>query len=553
MALETNRRTFLSFAALSVLGVATAGSLAGCGTKGALNASAASASVLPKYIPMNGATPDLAGTAEGVPAAFFNYPAKPFRSVPAPFLKGQKITAITNIFGPPPTPMASNPAWQEIDKRLGGTVDITAVSSDDYDTKLNTVIAGGDMPDLMLNDGAAIADIIGFLESACQDLTPFLAGDKSKDYPNLANIPQAFWKPAVQNGKLYGIPIPRGMTGGSGFINQTFFEAAGVTDTSAIKNADDYLSLAKQLTGANRWALGSTKFGLVPFEHIFHVPFNWTMKNGKLVKDIETPEYLEMVSFVQKLYAAGCFAPGSEGWTKSQMSNAFISGQVAQIYDGLPAFGKPGGYQQTVPAANPANKVVPFIPFSATGGKATVWLDNIDFAWTMVKKGSADHIRQVLQVANFLAAPFGSEEYLLMNYGAEGTDYTRDDKGNPIPTPAAALNTAVPWKYLAAGPNTLYSPQFPDAIKVLHDAYAKLVPIGVADPTLGLFSPTNAKQGLTIAKPVSDAVTNFIAGRGSLNDVKSAISTWKSAGGDTIRSEFQKALSGATASPSPSA
>lgn len=553
MALETNRRTFLSFALLGAVGVVAAGSLAGCGTQTALNASAASASVLPKYIPLSGVTADLPGTAAGVPAAFLNYPAKPFRAVAAPFMKGQKVSAITNIFGPPPTPADNNPAWQAILKRLGGTVDITAVSSDDYDTKLNTVIAGSDMPDLMLNDGAAIADIIGFLESACQDLTPFLAGDKVKAYPNLANIPQAFWKPTVQNGKLFGIPIPRGMTGGSGFINQTFFEAAGVSDTSTIKSADDYFALAKQLTGANRWALGSTKFGLIPFEHIFHVPYNWTLKNGKLVKDFETPEYLEAISFVQKLYAAGCYAPGSEGWTKSQMSNAFISGQVAQIYDGLPAFGKPGGYQQTVPAANPANKVAPFLPFSAHGGKATVWLDNIDFAWTMVKKGSADHIKLVLQVANFLASPFGSEEYLLMNYGVEGADYTKDAQGNPVPTPQAALDTAVPWKYLAAGPNTLYSPQFPDAIKTLHAAYSKLVPLGVADPTQGLFSPTYAQQGLTIAKPISDAVTNFIAGRGSLNEVKSAISNWKSAGGDKIRAEYQSALNGPTASPSPSA
>ncbi|MDQ4215832.1 extracellular solute-binding protein [Microbacterium capsulatum] len=553
MALETNRRTFLSYAALSALAVVATGTLAGCGTQTKLTASAASTSVLPKFTAIKGVAADLPGTADGVPAAFFNYPAKPFRSVPSPFMNGKKVTAITNIFGPPPTAADSNPATQAIFKRLGGTVDITAVSSDDFDTKLNTVIAGGDLPDLMLNDGAAIADIIGFLQSSCQDLTPFLAGDKVKDYPNLANIPQAFWKPAVQNGKLYGIPIPRGMTGGSGFINQTFFEAAGVKDTSTIKSSDDYLALAKQLTGGNRWALGSTKFGLIPFHHIFHVPYNWTQKNGKLVKDIETPEYLEAISFVQKLYAAGCYAPGSEGWTKSQMSNAFISGQVAQIYDGLPAFGKPGGYQQTVPAANPANKVTPFIPFSATGGKASVWLDNIDFAWTMVKKGSADHIKLVLQVANFMAAPFGSEEYLLMNYGAADADYKLDGKGNPIPTPQAALDTATPWKYLAAGPNTLYSPQFPDAIKVLHDAYLKLVPLGVADPTQGMFSPTNAKQGLTIMKPVSDAVTNFIAGRGSLNDVRSAITNWKSAGGDAIRAEYQKALSGATPSPSPSA
>lgn len=543
MVATTTRRAFLSYTALGALAVVTAGSLAGCGAQSTLKAGNVSNATLPNYAAVKGATPDLAATAQGVPPAFFNYPKNPYRSVKSPFMKGQTVTGITNIFGPPPTGRSSNPAWQEIEKRLGGTVDITAVSSGDFDTKLNTVIAGGNLPDLMLNDGAAIPDIIGFLESSCEDLTPYLAGSKVNAYPNLANIPQVFWKQTVQNGKLYGLPIPRSMTGGSGFINQTYFAKAGVTDTSTIKSSDDYLALAKQLSGANQWAFGSTNFGLPPFLHIFHVPYNWTEQNGKLVKDYETPQWLEAISFVQKMHAAGAIAPGSEGWTKQQMQDAFISGKVAQIYDGLPAYGKVGGYQQTLPAANPANKATPFLPFSAHGGKAMVWLDNIDFAWTMVKKGSPSHIKLVLQVANFLAAPFGSEEYLLMNYGVEGTDYTLDGNGNPTPTAQAALDTAVPWKYLAAGPNALYSPQFPDAIKTLHETYPKLIPLGVADPTQGLFSPTQAQKGLTLSQAMSDAVNNYVAGRSSLADLKNAIATWKSSGGDQIRSEYQKVLS----------
>jgi len=543
MVATTTRRAFLSYTALGALAVVTAGSLSGCGAQSTLKAGSVSNATLPNYTAVKGVTPDLAPTAQGVPPAFFNYPKNPYRSVKSPFMKGQTVTGITNIFGPPPTGRSSNPAWQEIEKRLGGTVDITAVSSGDFDTKLNTVVAGGNLPDLMLNDGAAIPDIIGFLESSCEDLTPYLAGDKVSAYPNLANIPQVFWKQTVQNGKLYGLPIPRSMTGGSGFINQTYFAKAGVSDTSTIKSSDDYLALAKQLSGANQWAFGSTNFGLPPFLHIFHVPYNWTEQNGKLVKDYETPQWLEAISFVQKMHAAGAVAPGSEGWTKQQMQDAFISGKVAQIYDGLPAYGKVGGYQQTLPAANPANKATPFLPFSAHGGKAMVWLDNVDFAWTMVKKGSPSHIKLVLQVANFLAAPFGSQEYLLMNYGVEGTDYTLDGKGNPTATARAALDTAVPWRYLAAGPNALYSPQFPDAIKVLHETYAKLIPLGVADPTQGLFSPTQAQKGLTLGQTMTDAVNNYVAGRSSLADLKNAIATWKSSGGDQIRSEYQKVLS----------
>jgi ABC-type sugar transport system, periplasmic component len=544
-AFRPDRRTFLSFAGLGALTLLGAGSLAGCGSQTALKVSNAADANLPRFMPLKGLTPDLPGTAAGVPAGFYNYPKNPFRSVTSAPLKGETITAITNIFGPPPSSRTGNPAWQAVEKRLGGTVDITSVSSDDFDTKFNTVVAGGDLPDLMLNDGAAIPDIIGFLQSKCQDLTPFLAGEKIADYPNLAAIPQVFWEQCVKNGKIYELPIPRSMTGGSGFINKTYFDEAGVTDTGKIKSADDYFALLKQLTSssANRWALGSTNFGTVPFMHIFNVPYNWKYGNGKLTKSFETEEYLEAIGFAQKAYQAGLYVPGSEGWTKSQMSNAFISGKVAQIYDGLPAYAKTGGYAHTVPQANPKNVAAPFIPFGHDGGKPITWLDNIVFAATMVKKGSAAHINKVLGVANFLAAPFGSEEYLLLNYGVAGADYSLDAHGNPVSTQQSVLDTAVPWKYLAAPTQVVYDATARDAVTMLHDAYSRLVPLGVQDPCATLFSPTDAQKGQTIAQPVTDAVTNYIAGRGTLDAVKAAIKTWKTSGGDTIRSEYQKALS----------
>ena len=33
------------------------------------------------------------------------------------------------------------------------------------------------------------------------------AGDKVKQYPNLANIPTGAWAAGVWNGKLYGLPV----------------------------------------------------------------------------------------------------------------------------------------------------------------------------------------------------------------------------------------------------------------------------------------------------------------------------------------------------------
>lgn len=536
--MAADRRTFLKFAGMGLLSVAAVGSLAGCGVREELVASGADSVKLPTFTEIKGLAADLPGTAEGVPAAFFNYPKNPVRSVTTPPLKGETFTAITNIFGPPPNSRAKNPAWQEIEKRLGGKLDITAVSADDFSTKINTTIAGNDIPDMLLDDGYSIPDIIGFLEAKCQDLTPFLSGDKINDYPNLAGIPELYWKQTVRNGKIYTLPIPRGGVGGLGFYNAKRYAEVGVTDTSKIKNADEYLQIMKELTNAkkNQWAFGSTGFGLSTFSQLFGVPNGWREKNGKLTNAIETDEYLEMISFVQKAASAGYIMPGSDSWTKSQMVNAFTIGQVAQIYDGLPGYYKADGYAITVPDS------APFLPFAAAGGTPQANLDNIIFASTMLKKSDDESIKKLLGVANLLAAPFGTEEYLLINYGVEGADYALDGNGNPVPTERALGDTTVPWKYIAAPSPALYLPGEEQITRKMHAAYAAMIPLGVADPTSTLFSPTNAKKGGTIKQPVSDAVQDFIVGRKSIDDVKSEIKKWRTAGGDKIRKEYEKAL-----------
>lgn len=536
-----SRRTFLSVAGLGTL--ALFGGLTGCGQRTTGTVSSAEDALLPTTIPIKGSTPDLAGTAEGIPPGFYKYP-KPFRSVETAPLNGGTVTAITNLFGTTPNARADNPAWQAIEARIGGTVDITSVSNDDYATKFNTMVAGGELPDLMLNDGAAVPNVVEFLEAKCADLTPLLSGDKISAYPNLAAIAEIFWKQTVQAGKLYSLPIPRNLTGGSGFVNQTLLEKTGISSTEEIKDKDDFYRVAKELTDPSKeqWALGSTRFGLTMLHHIFRTPNGWRNDGGKLTKSIESDEYLAVIEFAAKLYKDGLYVPGSEGWTKSQMVNAFISGKVAMIYDGLPAYIGPTGYGRSVPAANAANKAMPFIPFGHDGGKGQTWLDNIVYATVMLKKNDEAKLKEVLGVANFLAAPFGSEEYLMLNYGAEGADYTLDANGNPVVTERALLDNAVPWKYLAAPQQVVYDPSSKEIVDIMHNAYSKLIPLGVEDPCGTLYSPTNASKGSKLTQPVTDAATAVIAGRGTMDQLKSAIADWKKNGGDEIRGEYESAL-----------
>lgn len=539
----TSRRAFLGALGVSAAAL-SGGALAGCGERHPDKASGAGDVKMPTTKERTIAKPDLSSKVDGAPDGYYSYPSDPKPANKEKPLNGEQLSVLGFLFGATPNDRKKNPAWQKVESKLGGKVDFQVVASDDYKSKFSTVTAGGDLPDIMMNDGDAVKDKANFLKSKCADLTDHLSGDAVTDYPNLAALPKISWQSSVTDGKLYEIPIPRNVIGGCGFINQTFFEKAGVKNGDELDDIDDFTSLLKDLTNAkkNRWALGSMKFGLSNYYAIFKVPNTWKSDDHKLTYYTETDEYAHMIEYLAKMRKKGYFAPGSEGWTKNQMINAFNSGKVALIYDGLPAYMKSDGYAKSLPKTRPDDVAMPFLPFGHDGGKAGVWADNINVSTVMVKKGSKKHTKTVLRLIDWLAAPFGSSEYLLLNYGVEGDDYKVDDHGNPRPTSGGVEDTGVPWGFVGAPAHMIYDPTKKSTVKNMFETYQKLVPGAVKNPCETLYSPTESKKGQSINQPVADKVTSIIAGRSPMSDLKKALKKWREQGGDKIRDEYEKAL-----------
>ena len=57
-----------------------------------------------------------------------------------------------------------------------------------------------------------------------------------------------------------------------------------------------------------------------------------------------------------------------------------------------------------------------------------------------MKQASPDRIRELLRILDWVAAPFGTQEDLLLSYGLSGTDYTLDADNQPKPTPTGTTN-----------------------------------------------------------------------------------------------------------------
>src|SRR3569833_2630979 len=97
-------------------------------------------------------------------------------------------------------------------------------------------MAGNELHDLIsyltIQPGSTAVSFVpggqAFLQAQAADLTPFLAGDGVKDYPNLAAIPTHCWKNAgcAYQGKLYMIPFQRTLAGNVWLKNANMYDPA---------------------------------------------------------------------------------------------------------------------------------------------------------------------------------------------------------------------------------------------------------------------------------------------------------------------------------------
>jgi putative aldouronate transport system substrate-binding protein len=522
--------------------------------------------LLPSYAPIiGGPKPDFASNGALYEDAFATYPANPVKALPAkPPGLGSNVLAMAPGLYPPPTPMGENPAWKEVNRRLNVTFQFNIVANPgDYPVKLATTMAGNDLPDLIYFQGGvdAVAHIPEFLHSKCADLTPYLAGDAAKDYPFLAAIPTFAWQNAgtLASGRLQMVPLERYAPGTSLFKNANIYDAeigAGYVP----KNADDLKRIMQALnrpqegrfataayTSSGTARVLPIAFHIAWYSSLFGAPNNWRLEpTGKLTKNFETPEFKEAVAYVGDLVGAGLFHPDTLSYNNINSARAdFVAGKWAIYPEG---FGNPwNDFWRRGLQRNPPVNFLALPPFAAhDGGKPAHFLSPGFLGATGVKAGSPERIQELLRVLNYLAAPFGSEEDLMLTSGIKGVDYTLDDKGNPVLTERGNLDANyVPWKYVVQHPQVIFVPDIPNYARTLYEAEQFLIPAGVTDPTLGYYSTTSSAKGPVLNQAVGDALQEIIGGRRPLNDFDQVKKDWASNGGEQIRKEFQEAIAAA--------
>lgn len=535
-----SRRTLLgSMAAVAVPGVLTACST-GSGDSDVSNAGKKLAP-WPSYRPATGPKADLAPTDAGVQAGYTAYPAELVKSVARTPGDGSTVKVMSVSFGTPPKPASANQFWAAVEKALGVKIEYTIISQADYQKKMATVMAGDpdSLPDIInMFSGFVLPREAEFVQRRAEDLTPFLSGEAVADYPNLANIPTHAWRDMGRiGGRVYGIPLERPLPGSTLWLNQGIFTDAGMTEGWT---SEDFAAVAKKATSGRTYALGAAQgslFGNAVHSAAHNAPQEWSVtKSGAFQPGWADERFKAAIAFQAGLRKGGAYHPDATSISQIDLTTLFYNGTVGSMQDGFGAYLPK--YRETQGKLTPAAA----LPYSVDGTPGGIVAARRSFGYTVLKKAKKERVELLLRILDYLAAPFGSKEWELVHYGVEGTHFTRGKDGSPQPTKLGEVenNTNLPLKYLAEGPQVLFVPGMPDAVRALHAWQRQTVPHAVRNASYGLQSPTKNAQGTTLKAMLDDTVTGIVAGRISLSEWDAAVKTWRSRGGDRMAEEFAK-------------
>lgn len=534
--MPVSRRSFLG-GGLAAAAVAVTGTplLAGCAAD-KKNAAAANAAVkLPTYTRFGEIKPDLPGT-DVVLDGFLKYPANPAKVITDVPGDGKPITFLTNIPGAIPPAADKNPFWQAVNQRLGSELQISMASNDEYKDKFATRIAGGDLPDI-LNIPVDTVQIPGLVKAKCVDLTEHLSGDAVGKYPFLANIPPEYWKGCVFNGAIYGVPVPRGMSRTSlALYREDLLAAKGINDP-APKNFQEFFDLAKEMTAPkqNKWAW--TRVPLSTIRQMLGISNVWKEEGGKFTSMYEDDAQLEALEAARKMVAAGVINPDAFNDKASARKQWFNGGIAAFDYDSFVAWNQ--YYSDNT--AGPAFAVNMLDVPGFDGGEGAPWMGAALNNVTSFSKDSKHSAETLLKIANWMAAPFGTEEYLFRKYGVAGRHYTLQGT-DPVPTKVGVVETGIGLQYISDSTLALYWAGKPDVPQKQHAIQEKVAKRLTYDASYGLYSDTQSKKQPQLAKTMTDLEGQIAQGKKPVSDWTAAVQTWKSSGGDTMRTELEQAL-----------
>ncbi|MEV5105038.1 extracellular solute-binding protein [Streptomyces massasporeus] len=459
-------------------------------------------------------------------------------SVPDKLGTGAPFKIMSPFWGSPPK--AGCAYYKALDAAAGTKVTWQNQDGNTYGQKLGAVLASSSIPDMVVVPGwELVGKIANAVTAKFMDLGPYLAGDKVKKYPNLAAIPSDAWRMGIFGGALRGIPMPSASANWiAPLYRKDLFDKKGY---AVPKSPDEFLGWAKEATSskAKTWACGDMTWSAW---NIFGVRGSGTIgwdigSDGKLTYRIEQPEYLEALEWVRKLFDAGVVHPDDKA-RSGDAGQRFTAGQILVWSTNIADwYGKTAEQAQS----HPDLKIEVMDIFGADGGDPQLYASQPATIWSLIRKGaSKETVENALAAADFAAAPYGTKERMLVDYGVEGTHYSVKD-GVPVKNDLGNSEVLNAWVMLAAPAAYFAHPDFPDVARKQVEWQQRMGAFMKKTSTYGM-NIVEPSRWANLASQFEQLEIDYVRGNKKLSDVQQAISTWKSSGGDKLRDWYKELI-----------
>ena len=487
--------------------------------------------LLPNYIPIELVEPDFPSVA-GSPPGFLTLPelVQAFDTPPG---SGSHITAMTPLWGTIPSTVG-NQYFDAVNAAMGTDIEFQISDGNTYGEKIATALASpATLPDWVLipswNVPPRFYEGVG---NIFEDLTPYLSGDNVEEYPFLANIPTESWQACQWNGRLYGIPMPQAL----GLGDWTMYRSDIIQDPEFPTNADEFMQFVEDNHTDEHWAAEDL---WTTVAHMFGVT-DWRLdENGNLLNKVETPEYAAALQYMQDMFASGAVHPDAVAGQVGDSQQRFESGNPVLISTGI------GFWHESLTrmrAIDPNYDVGIMPVIAADGGDPIIW-KNVGAGFCSYIKQTDDEakIREILADANFLASPFGTKEFQLINYGVEGVHYNLDADGIPVMTDLGLTEVQPTYIFLVGPPAVNARVTLPEYVEEYSEWTAENYPL-MQEPLFYGMRINEPPQYSALGQPFVDLEADIARGRADMSDLEAAVENWRASGGNELREFYQNIL-----------
>jgi putative aldouronate transport system substrate-binding protein len=542
------RREFLAATTLGAVAIGSGPLLFGCSKKAKAGGSASnakqSAEVLPRRRALELAKPDIKGEGP-IPDGYFKYPQALVRATKGkPSSSGRVIKTMTPGWGPTPPGLGRNSYLEAVNTKLGVKIDPSIQDGMTFTAKLSAILGARDVPDLLCVPNWEVDKIPRFsqaVKALFEDLTEHLRGEAVDAYPLLATLPTSAWQYSVWGGRLAAVPFPA-----TGPFPWALFYRKDLTDKAGVeppKTIDELYQFGKKMTNPDKgvWAF-DTIFQIV--QMFFKCPGSrggWRKKpGGGLEFKYETPEYKAAVEFTARIHKEGLVHPNVIASNGADAKTLFNGGKMIMMQDGIGAW---RGTQSEQVKVTPSFNMQPVPVFSATGGDPLAWADDQPPFYTFIKKGlGKERTEELLRVLDWLAAPVGTVENQLRQYGVEGKHFTRAPDGSPMQTELGREEVKDQLNFLGGRmPTEVGTADVPGFVENLLKYFQATYQYREDNPFIGLKLEFPATYAKTI-NTTEDKMNDIIRGRRPTSDLATVVKEWRQTGGDEGRAFFEKAL-----------